>query len=168
MIPVLLLLLSVILFRIAPALAGSEAVKTMAGWSPLMAFALCGGAFFPRRWTLAGGLAAVVVPHVCLNSLQGYSIWDANLPLLIASVLLVSAWGTLVGPKAPVVLLLGLSLFSTVLFHLVSNTVSFVTDAGYVKSWVDGSKPKPRGCPNTRRKLGYFPRNNWREICFLL
>ena len=147
MTPVLLLLISVILFRIAPAVAGSEAVKIMAGWSPLMAFALCGAAFFPRRWALAGGVAAVVVPHLFNNGLQGYSFWDANLPLLIATVLLVSVLGISAGPKAHLVTFLGISFLSAVLFHLVSNTVSFFADEGYVKSLTGWLQAQTTGLP---------------------
>ncbi len=139
MIPVLLLLASVILFRIAPSLGGSEMVQTMAGWSPLMALALCGAAFFPRRLALAAGLAAVVVPHIVINLIQGFPIWHAYLPTLVISVLAVSALGVVVGKKAPVAVFLGASLLSTVLFHLVSNTVSFFTVPGYaptLSGWV--------------------------------
>ena len=139
MIPVLLLLVSVIMLRIAPAVAGNEAVKAMAGWSPLMAMALCGAAFYPRRWALAAGLAAVVIPHVIINGLGGFPVWDANLPLLVVSVLFVSALGARVGPKASIGAFLGASLVSTVLFHLVSNTVSFFTIPGYtpgVAGWI--------------------------------
>ena len=139
MIPVLLLLVSVILFRIAPSLHGSEAAKVMAGWSPLMALALCGAAFFPRRWAWAVGVAAVVIPHLVINRLGNYPLWDANLPLLLASVLLVAALGAKVGPQASSGVFVGASVLSTVLFHLVSNTVSFFAVPGYapqIAGWI--------------------------------
>ena len=147
MIPVLLLLLSVILFRIAPSLAGSEAVKAMAGWSPLMALALCGSAFFPRRWALAAGLAAVVVPHFIINLIQGYPLWHADVVALAAVVLVVSALGAAVGKKAPVAVFLGASLLSTVLFHLVTNTVSFFTVPGYPPSPAGWLQAQTTGLP---------------------
>ena len=152
MIPVLLLLFSVILFRIAPSLSGSEMVRMMAGWSPLMAFALCGAAFFPRRWALAAGLVAVVVPHFFINKLQGYPLWDAYLPTLAVSVIAVSALGAFVGKKAPLAVFAGASLLSTVLFHLVSNTVSFFTASGYpptLAGWVQCQTTGLPGYPPT-------------------
>ena len=147
MIPVLLLLVSIILFRIAPSLGGSEAVGAMAGWSPLMALALCGAAFFPKRWAFGAGLAAVLVPHFAINLLQGYPVWDANLLLMVATVLVVSALGLVIGKKAPVAVFLGASIFSTVLFHLVSNTVSFFTAPGYAPSFAGWFQAQTTGLP---------------------
>ena len=139
MFPILLLLISVIVFRIAPSSCGSDAIRAMAGWSPLMAFALCGGAFFSKKWALSVGMAAVVVPHFLVNAMQGYALWDSNLPLLIVVVLAVAALGVIVGNQAPVAVFLGASVVSTLLFHLVSNTVSFFTVNGYepcLAGWV--------------------------------
>ena len=152
MFPVLLLLVSVILFRIAPSFGGSETVRAMAGWSPLMAMALCGAAFFPRRWALAAGLAAVVVPHFVINAVQGFPLWDAYLPVLAVMVVVVSALGAAVGKKASVPVFAGASLFSTVLFHLVSNTVSFFTEPGYaltLTGWVQCQTVGLPGYPPT-------------------
>ena len=147
MIPVLLLLASVILFRVAPSLAGSDAVKTIAGWSPLMALALCGAAFFPRRQALLVGIAAVLIPHVIINARLGYDIWDANMALLTGSVLAVSAIGVLVGKKAPLAVFLGASVLCTVLFHLVSNTVSFFTVPGYPPTLAGWVQAQTTGLP---------------------
>ena len=149
---VLLLLTSVILFRIAPSLGGSEMVRMMAGWSPLMAMALCGAAFFPRRWALGAAVAAVVVPHFVINLIQGYPLWDAYLPTLIVSVVVISAVGVFIGKKASLAVFAGASLFSTVLFHLVSNTVSFFTGAGYpptLAGWVQCQTTGLPGFPPT-------------------
>jgi hypothetical protein len=139
MIPVVLLLVSVILFRIAPAMGGPEIQNTMAGWSPLMALALCGAAFFPRKWSVAAGLGAVVVPYFVINLALGYPLWHAYLPTLIVLVLAVSAIGAAVGKKASVAVFAGASLLSTVLFHLVTNTVSFFMEPAYAPTlagWV--------------------------------
>jgi hypothetical protein len=161
MIPVILLLISVVLFRIAPSLGGSEAVKVMAGWSPLMAFGLCSAAFFPRRWALSAGLAAVVVPHVGINIIQGFPLWDANLPLLVVSILLASGLGVRIGSKAPVGVFLGASLLSTVLFHLAGNTVSFFTIPGYppgLTGWIQAQTTGlPQYSPQTRVPLSLPP-----------
>lgn len=150
MIPALLLLisaLSVIFFRIAPSLGGPEMIRLMAGFSPLMAFALCGGAFFPRRAALAIGMASVIVPHFIINFIQGYPLWDANLPVLVAVVAAVAVVGKSVGAKASVAVLAGASLLSTVLFHLVTNTVSFFTVAGYEPTLAGWLQAQTTGLP---------------------
>lgn len=150
MIPALLLLisaLSVIFFRIAPSFGGPEMVRLMAGFSPLMALALCGGAFFPRRAGLIIGMTAVIVPHFIINAIQGYPLWDANLPVLVAAVAVAAAVGKSVGAKASVAALAGASLLTTVLFHLVTNTVSFFTVAGYEPALAGWLQAQTTGLP---------------------
>lgn len=152
MIPLFLLLASVVLFRIAPSLGGPEMVQAMAGWSPLMALALCGAAFFPRRWALAAGFGAVVVPHFMINGLQGFPLWHAYLPTLILVVAAVSALGMAIGKKAPVAVFAGASLLGTVLFHLVTNTVSFFLQPGYaatLSGWLQCQTTGLPGYPPT-------------------
>ena len=147
MLPILLLLVSVVLFRVAPSVGGPEAFGAIAGWSPLMALALCGGAFFPKRWALAAGVLAVVIPHFIINLMRGFPVWDANLPMLTASVLLFAAFGSMVGRKAPVAVFLGASVLGTVLFHLASNTVSFFTVPGYDASLAGWLQAQTTGLP---------------------
>ncbi|MES2707728.1 MAG: DUF6580 family putative transport protein [Verrucomicrobiota bacterium] len=150
MIPALLLLisaLSLIFFRVFPSFGGPELVRVMAGFSPLMALALCGGAFFPRRSGLLIGMAAVIVPHFIINAVQGYPLWDVNLPALLVVVAAVAVVGKAVGAKAPVAVLLGASLLSTVLFHLVTNTVSFFTVAGYAPTFAGWLQAQTTGLP---------------------
>ena len=147
MLPVLLLAFSVILFRIAPTLAGPEWERAMGGWSPLLALALCGGAFFPRRWAIAAGMGAVLVPHFFVNFSHGFPLWDSNLLLLVTAVATVAALGMAVGKKASVVVFLGASLFSTVLFHLVSNTVSFWAEPAYLRTWSGWLQAQTTGLP---------------------
>ena len=98
---------------------------------------------------LAGiaGIAAVIVPHIIINARLGYAIWDANLALLIGSVLAVSAIGVFVGKKAPLAVFLGASILCTVLFHLVSNTVSFFTVQGYSPTLVGWMQAQTTGLP---------------------
>lgn len=150
MTPALLLLisaLSMIFFRVAPSFGGPEVIRTMAGFSPLMALALCGGAFFPRRAAWGIGMAAVIVPHFIINAVQGYPLWDANLPTLIAVTAIVAVAGKSVGAKASAVVLIGVSLLSTVLFHLVTNTVSFFTVAGYAPTLAGWLQAQTTGLP---------------------
>ena len=119
----------------------------MAGWSPLMALALCAGAFFPKRWALLVSMLSVVVPHFVINRMLGIPAWDANLPMLMLSVLLVVGMGSAVGGKATVPVFLGASILSTLLFHLVSNTVSFFTVPGYDASLAGWIQAQTTGLP---------------------
>ena len=134
MLPAIILLAAIILFRVAPWLGGSDTVSAISGVSPLMAFALCSGVFLPKKWALWFPVAAVLVTHVVINVIAGQPVIHWYAVLTIAAVAVVAAAGVVVKKKASLAVLLGTSLLSTVLFHLVSNTVSFFIDPGYAKT----------------------------------
>ena len=151
MLPAVLLLAAVILFRIAPWLGGSEVVREVAGFSPLMAFALCGGVFLPRRMALWFPVAAVAVTHVAINLIAGQPVLHWYLALTVVAIAAVSAAGVVVKKKATLAVVCGTSLLATVLFHLLSNTVSFFIDPGYAKSLAGWWQCQTVGLP------GYLP-----------
>src|SRR5436190_21890571 len=113
MLPAVILLLSIVFFRIAPWLGGSEAVRDLAGYSPLMAFALCGGVFLPKRWALWFPVAAVLITHVVINLIAAQPVFHPYLVLTAVSVVVVSAAGIAVSKKASLAVILGASFLST-------------------------------------------------------
>lgn len=148
MLPAIILLAAIILFRIAPWLSGSETVRAIAGISPLMAFALCGGVFLPKKWALWFPVAAVVVTHAVINVIAGQPVLHPYAVVVAASVAAVAAAGVVVKKKASLAVLLGTSLLSTVLFQFVSNTVSFFIDPGYVKTLAGWWQCQTTGLPH--------------------
>lgn len=161
MLPAVILLLSIVFFRVAPWLSGSEAVRSLAGYSPIMAFALCGGAFLPRKWALWFPAGAVIATHVVINLVKGEPVFHPYLALTIVSVVAITAVGIAVSKKASLAVILGASLLSTVLFHFVSNTVSFFMDPGYAKTLEGWWQSQTTGLPGflptwvfTLRQLG--------------
>ncbi len=146
-----ILLSSIIFFRIAPWLGGGEVVNAVAGISPLMAFALCGGVFLPKKWAFWFPVAAVLVTHFVINLIAGQSLYIPYAVLLGVSVAAVAAAGVAIRKKASVAVLLGTSLLSTVLFHLVSNTVSFFMDPSYAPTAAAWWQCQTTGLP------GYTP-----------
>ena len=138
MLPAVILLVSVLVFRIAPWLGGGEMLKDVAGYSPLMAFALCSGLFLPKKWAVAFPVACVVISGVVINSIYGASLFHyAGLESAVC-VAAVAVAGLLVKKKASLAVVLGTSILSTVLFYLVSNTVSFFMDPGYTAKTLAG------------------------------
>ncbi len=153
MIPAVFLLVAVILFRLAPWLAGKEAVQAVAGFTPLMAYALCGGAFLPKRLALWFPAVAVVLTHGAINAVDGQPFLHVSGLFVVAAVVLVSAAGVVIKKKASAAVLFGTCFASTVLFYLMSNTVSFFMDPGYAKSaagwWQAITTGRPEFSPQT-------------------
>ena len=131
MIATLLLLGSIVLLRIAPWAAGGDTLKAAAGFAPLIGLAVCSGAFLPRRSAIAVGLAAVLVPQFFIHHLTGTPFWGSFLAVQLAAATLAIAVGSAVRTKSSAVPVLAASALSTVLFYLLSNTVSFFSAPGY-------------------------------------
>ena len=147
MLPAIVLLAAIILFRIAPWLGGSDVLRAVGGISPLMAFALCGGVFLPRKWALWFPVAAVAITHGAINLIAGEPVFHVYAVVVAVSVVVVAAAGVAVKKKASLAVLLGISVLSTVLFHLVSNTVSFFLDPGYAKTFAGWWQCQTTGLP---------------------
>jgi len=134
MLPAVILLAAIVFFRLAPWLAGNEMVQAAAGFTPLMAYALCGGAFLPKRIALWFPVVAVVLTHGVINAVDGKPFIHAYGLVTAAAVVAVSVLGVVIKKKATAAVLFGTCLASTVLFYLVSNTVSFFMDPAYAKT----------------------------------
>lgn len=151
MFPALILILAIVLFRIAPWLGDGEALKAVSGYSPLMAFALCSGIFLPKKWAVWFPVAAFIASGVVINLISGRSVFHYTGAIMILSMAAVALAGVAVKKKASVAAILGTSLLSTVLFYLVSNTVSFFMDAGYPQTLAGWWQSQTTGLP------GYLP-----------
>lgn len=135
MLPAVFLLVAVVLFRIAPWMSGSDTLRAIAGFSPLMALALCGGIFLKGKQSFWLAAAAVIVPHLVINSVAGFPVATAFTATVAVCALAVAGAGIAIRKKASLSAVVATSLLSTVLFHLVSNTVSFFVDPAYTRSF---------------------------------
>jgi hypothetical protein len=156
MLPAVFLLAAIIFFRLAPWLGGPDAVQMFAGYTPLMGYALCGAVFFPKKlasWFPSPAwypIVAVLVTHGIINIIAGqpFLLWSNPLTIIsVAAVILVSAVGVAEKKKASFGFLLGTVSISTVLFHIVSNTVSFFTDPRYAFSLAGWWRVNTLGLP---------------------
>jgi hypothetical protein len=147
MAPILILLASIALCRTAPWFISSDAVSSLAGWAPLMGFALCGGAFLPRKAALWLPACAVLLCGVIINILSGFPAVSSHSIVVAACAVAVAAAGAALKKRVSFAALMGTSILSTVLFHLVSNTVSFFTDPGYVKTLTGWWQCQTTGLP---------------------
>ena len=68
MLPAAILMLAVIAYRVGFGIVGSSHLDWLHNFSPLAAVALCGAAFFPKRWAVAAPLAALLVSDLILNA----------------------------------------------------------------------------------------------------
>lgn len=137
MIPAILLAASIILFRTAPWLLGQDAVKDFSGYTPLMAFAVCGGVFLPRRWAVAVPVLTMVATEVAVTLASGGALHGGYLTASLVCLLLGCAMGWSLRKNPGFLRVLGVSALGSAVFYLISNTVAFFSFPGYAPT-LDG------------------------------
>ena len=151
MFPAFLLIIAVVIFRCAVGASDDATRLMLANFSPLAAMAVCSGAFFPRKWAIAVPVLAQILSDIGLH-LMGKSIsWSFSIVLVVAYVA-IAAVGLLAKKNFTPSKLLGASLLGTLLFYVITNTMAFWQDPGYVKSlagWVQALTTGIPGYPPT-------------------
>jgi hypothetical protein len=144
MIPAIILLIAAVVWRVLLGVTHSADFGWLHNFAPLSAIALCGAAFLPRRLAFSLPLAALFVSDVMLN--LHYSKTHAEVSLV--SVEMLARYGALMliawmgwmlrkNPRIPV--MLGAGAAGSVIFFLISNTGSWLTEPRYtggVTGWV--------------------------------
>ena len=108
----------------------------MANISPLAALALCGGMLLPLRVAAVLTFGTFLISDIVLNLkygfplLNGYSIFL----LFVFALLYVLGFALRKKNQNRFIVLLVTTLFSSIVFYILANTVSFIYDPGYVKN----------------------------------
>jgi Family of unknown function (DUF6580) len=135
MIPAFLLILSAIAYRILVGLFGHAGSIGWLNFAPLAAIALCAAAYFPAKYKFTVPLIALLISDVVLNIHYGFSLLS---PFVISHYIgfaIVGCVGLLLQKRASLRTLLPASLGASLIFYLVTNSVSWIYDPAYVKSF---------------------------------
>jgi hypothetical protein len=161
MIAAVILLVAAVVWRVLLGVTHSADFGWLHNFAPLSAIALCGAAFLPRRLAFALPLAALFVSDVMLNF--HYTKTHPEVSLVSAEML--ARYGALVlicglgwklrnSPKAS--LMLGGSVVASVVFYIVSNTGSWLTDPRYVKTFGGWFQALTTGLPGYPSTLWFY------------
>ena len=135
MIPAFLLVFVAVVYRIATGiLVQSGSATWLSNFAPLAAIALCGAAFFPRKYKFIVPLLALLVSDIVLNTYYGARLLD---PLILGrylALVAVGGLGLLLQNRASLKTLLPASLAGSVIFFVITNAFSWLSDPGYVKN----------------------------------
>ncbi len=134
MIPAILLILSAVLYRIAVGFFGHSGSIGLLNFAPMAAIALCSAAYLPTKFKFAVPMLALLISDIALNLHYGYSMLDGGVLSHYLGFAIVGALGLLLSGRASWKTLLPASLGASLLFFLVTNSVSWVSDPGYVKN----------------------------------
>jgi uncharacterized protein DUF6580 len=135
MIPALILILVAVAYRIAAALLIHSGTTWLSNLAPLAAIALCAAAYFPKRYKFTVPMIALLISDVVLNIHYGFSLLSPFVASHYLGFALVGGLGLLLRNRASLKTLLPASIAASVIFYVVTNTVSWVFDPGYVKNF---------------------------------
>lgn len=134
MIPALLIVLLAVAYRIVMGPIVQSESTWLSNFAPLAAIALCSAAYFPGKLKFTVPLLALFVSDVILNLHYGASILS---PLIVGrylALVVVGCLGVLLQNRASLLTLLPASIAGSSILYLISNTFSWLSDPGYVKS----------------------------------
>lgn len=134
MIPALLLILSAIVYRIVTGVFGPSDSIGFLNFAPLAAIALCAAAYFPTKYKFAVPMIALLISDVVLNMHYGFTLLS---PFVISHYIgfaIVGCLGLLLQNHASFRTLLPGSVAASLIFYIVTNSVSWLYDPGYAKN----------------------------------
>ena len=135
MIPALLLIVAAVAYRIVTGLAITSGSTWLSNFAPLAAIALCGAAYFPKRYKFTIPMIALLISDVVLNMHYGFSLLSPFVASHYLGFALVGGLGLLLQNRASLKTLLPASIAASVIFYIVTNIVSWAFDPGYVKNF---------------------------------
>ena len=136
MIPALILILSAVAYRIAAGLLiHSGTALWLSNFAPMAAIALCGAAYFPPKFKFTVPLGALFVSDLVLNYVYGAPLLQAQMVGHYVAFLLIALIGFAIQDRASLKTLLPASILGSVIFYLVVNTFSWLSDPGYTKDF---------------------------------
>jgi len=134
MIPAFLLIVVAVAFRIVTALfVQSDSIGLM-NFAPLAAIALCAAAYFPGKYKFTVPMLALLVSDIVLNAHYGFSLLSPFVLSHYVGFAIVGCLGFLLSGRASWKTLLPASLAASLLFYLLTNTVSWIFDPVYAKN----------------------------------
>ncbi|CAA9211053.1 MAG: hypothetical protein AVDCRST_MAG42-72 [uncultured Chthoniobacterales bacterium] len=147
MIPAFLLILSAIVYRIVTALFVPSDSIGLHNFAPLAAIALCAAAYLPARYKFTVPMLAMLISDVVLNIHYGFSMLSPFVLSHYVAFAMIGCLGFLLHGRASLKTLLPASLAASLIFYVVTNTVSWLFDPAYVKSFAGFIQAQTTGHP---------------------
>ena len=134
MIPALLLILAVVVYRVTTGLLIHSGAGWLSNFVPLAAIALCSAAYFPNKYKFSVPLLTLFISDAIINFRYGAPMLDAQIIVRYAVLALVGCIGVLLQNRVSLKTLLPASLVGSTLFYLITNVFSWLSDPGYAKN----------------------------------
>ncbi|MGE5209070.1 MAG: DUF6580 family putative transport protein [Alphaproteobacteria bacterium] len=135
MIPALLLVFSVVAYRVTTGLLIHSGTNWLSNFTPLAAIALCSAAYLPRKFKFSVPLLTLFASDVIINLSYGAPLFDGQIVVRYLALALIGFIGVLLQNRASLKTLLPASIAASTLFYLITNIFSWLSDPGYAKNF---------------------------------
>ena len=135
MIPAFLLVFSAVVYRVTTGLLIHSGASWLSNFAPVAAIALCSAAYFPNKYKFSVPLLTLFISDVVINFRYGAPLLDLQILVRYAALALVGCVGLLLQNRASLKTLLPASIFGSTMFYVITNTFSWLSDAGYAKNF---------------------------------
>jgi hypothetical protein len=135
MIPAFVLILAAAAYRIVTGLAIHSGTTWLSNFAPFTAIALCGAVYFPPKYKFTVPLTALFISDIVLNVHYSAPLF---VPLMICrycALALIGWLGLMVARQRSLKTLLPASLAGSILFYIITNAFSWLSDPGYTKNF---------------------------------
>jgi hypothetical protein len=147
MIPALLLVFSAVAYRIVTGLFAQPGSISLLNFAPLAAIALCAAAYFPAKYRFTVPMIALLISDVVLNTHYGFSLFSPFVASHYIGFGIIGCLGLLLQNRASFKTLLPASIVASLIFYVVTNSVSWLYDPGYVKNFAGWIQALTIGLP---------------------
>jgi hypothetical protein len=134
MIPALLLVFSVVVYRVTTGLLIHSGTNWLSNFTPLAAIALCSAAYLPKKYKFSVPLLTLFISDVIINLSYGAPLLDFQILVRYVALALVGLIGVLLQNRASLKTLLPASIAASTLFYVITNTFSWLSDLGYTRN----------------------------------
>lgn len=134
MIPALLLIFSVVAYRVMSGLLIHSGASWLSNFAPLAAIALCSAAYFPKKYKFAVPFVILFISDAVLNFRYGAALLDPQILCRYLALALVGWIGLLLQYRASLKTLLPASIVGSTIFYVITNAFSWLSDPGYAKN----------------------------------
>ena len=139
-----------VVVRVVPAYFGQSAALAFANISPLVALALCGGMMLPTKTAFLLTFGTFITSDIMLNLKYEQPILNYYSLFLLVLFAAIFLFGYLLREHRKISVVLGSTIVSSIIFYILLNTVSFLTDPNYLKNitgWIQANTTGLPGYP---------------------
>lgn len=156
MIFAVVLFAAAVLWRVLLGVTNIHNFGWMHNFAPLSAVALCGAAFLPRRTAVALPLCALLLSDLAINAVYGVPMLSWEMLARYVALGGIVALGLVLRKSPTPGRMLGASFAGSIGFYLITNTASWITEAGYAKTFAGWVQALTTGLPGYPSTLSFY------------